>query len=178
MILTPRLLCVSNRLAEIESSIYGWRKLRAQSMFRACGFEQRQLKFHHDSRVTYLPPKVPLTCKDYRARTGKVQPLWWRRKQCTTIHLIKHIIDRNEKDEYRHSEFLAPDNLMLSLGLLSWCLSLSLIIHIQTHAQTKVITEWPGSVGARMSPVTWSVELYTRDKLGDCEREHEEGERG
>jgi len=125
MILTLRLLCVFNRLAESESSIYGWRKLRAHSMFRACGFEQRQLKFHHDSRVTYLPPKVPLTCKDYRARTGKSQPLWWMRKQCTTIHLIKHIIDKNEKDEYRHFEFLALDNLMLSAGLLSWCLSLT-----------------------------------------------------
>ena len=131
-------------------------------MFRAGGLEQRQLKVQYVSRVTYLPPKAPLTCKDYRARTRKVQPLWWSRKPCTTIHLIKHFIDKNEKDEYRHSEFLAPDNLLLSAGLLS--LSLNLTIHVQTHAQTRVITEWPGIEGARTSTVTWSVELYTKDK--------------
>ena len=125
MVLTFGLLCISNRLAEIAISIDGWRKLRAQSMFRAGRFEQRRLKVHHDSRVKYLPPKIPLTCKDYRARTGKAQPLWWRRRQCTTIHLIEHIIDKKEKDEYRHSEILAPNILILGAGLLSWCLSLN-----------------------------------------------------
>jgi len=162
MVLTFGLLCISNRLAEIAISIDGWRKLRAQSMFRAGRFEQRRLKVHHDSRVKYLPPKIPLTCKDYRARTGKAQPLWWRRRQCTTIHLIEHIIDKKEKDEYRHSEILAPNILILGAGLLSWCWSL--IIHIRTHAQIRVITEWPGIEGACTSTVTWSVGLYTRDK--------------
>ena len=45
---------------------------------------------------------------------------------------LAEIKSKNEQDEYRHSEFLAPDNLMLSAGLLPWYLSL--IIPIQTHA--------------------------------------------
>ena len=85
MIVTLRLLCVCKRVAEIESSIYGWRKLRGQFMFRAGGIEQRHLKVHHDSRVTYIPPRVPMTYKDHCTRTGKAKPLRPDRESTTTV---------------------------------------------------------------------------------------------
>jgi len=141
--------------AEIESSIYVscrwfWTKTVESPSRFSCQV----------STIKGPPDLQGLSRPDRESTTTAVDS--GRRKQCTTIHLIKHIIDKNEKDEYRHSEFLAPDNLMLSAGLLSWCLSL--IIHIQPHVQEKVITEWPGIEGARTSTVTWSVELYTKNK--------------